>query len=72
MAIWLVKATWIEDDVEASDQWEVNAVSVPEAVRDVTSRLRFRPHHVEAKLVREEARTTDLLLGQVRRVPPPS
>ena len=70
MPVWLVRTTWTEDEVEASEQWEVNADTVYEAVKDVTTRLRFQPHHVEARLCLEEAYTIGLQPGQVRRVPP--
>jgi hypothetical protein len=72
MAVWLVRATWIEDEVEASEQWEVNAATAHDAVREATKHIRYRPHHVEAKLClpKEEARGSDLPPGQARRVPP--
>lgn len=72
MSVWLVKATWIEDEVEASEQWEVNAASAHDAVEEVTTHIRFRPHHVEAKLCSPEDknRGTDLRPGQARRIRP--
>lgn len=74
MAVWLVKATWIEDEAEASEQWEVNADTAHDAVKAVTAHLRFQPHHVEARLcpaeVKDKALAIDLLPGEVRRVPP--
>jgi hypothetical protein len=74
MPVWLVKATWIEDEAEASEQWEVNADTAHDAVKAVTTRLRFHPHHVEARLYSEEAehkaRAIDLLPGEARRLPP--
>jgi hypothetical protein len=74
MSVWLVKATWIEDEAEASEQWEVNADTAHDAVGEVTSRLRFHPHHVEARRCSPEdedkARELDLLPGGVRRIPP--
>ena len=36
MPVWLVKATWIEDEAEASEQWEVDAARADEAVKEVT------------------------------------
>jgi hypothetical protein len=48
MPIWIVKATWMEDEAEVSEQWEVNAPTAHDAVREVTSHLRLQPHHVEA------------------------
>ena len=74
MAIWIVRATWIEDETEASEQWEVNAATAHEAVRDVTAHIRFPPHHVEVRMrVRESGNaplTSDLRPGQARRIPP--
>jgi hypothetical protein len=74
MPIWLVKATWIEDEAEASERWEVNADTAHDAVEKVTSRLRFHPHHVEARLCspddEDKARAVGLLPGGARRIPP--
>jgi hypothetical protein len=50
MPLWLVKATWIEDEAEASEQWEVTADTAHDAVKVATMRARFHPHHVEARL----------------------
>lgn len=75
MPIWFVKATWIEDEAEATEHWEVNASTVAEAVKEVTALLPFHPHHVEAR--RPSRRTApmvdsaDLPLGQARRIPAP-
>jgi len=70
----LVKMTWSEDDAEASEQWEVNAENAHEAVRDVTTHLRFPPHHVEARLASPKGddrdRRTALQPGEMRRIPP--
>lgn len=49
MAIWIMKVTWMEDDAEVSEQWEVNAPTVHDAVREATTHIRFQPHHVEAR-----------------------
>ena len=46
MPLWLVKATWCEDEAEASEKWEANAETVQDAV---ATRLRFQPHHIEAR-----------------------
>jgi hypothetical protein len=74
MPVWLVKATWTEDEAEATEQWEVNAATAQDAVAEVTTRLRFHPHHVEARLrlaeVEEKDRAKALQPGQVRRIPP--
>jgi hypothetical protein len=75
MPVWLVKATWIEDEAEASEQWEVNAETAHDAVKAVSTHIRFRPHHVEARLCsaeaeKDEALAIDLLPGEARRLPP--
>ena len=74
MAIWIVRATWIEDEDEVSEQWEVNAATAHEAVEDVTAHIRFPPHHVEARMRPQEGKnaptTSDLRPGQARRIPP--
>lgn len=49
MTLWLVKATWIDDEAERTEQWEVNAVTQDEAVKEVLMLLATKPHHVEAK-----------------------
>ena len=67
MPVWLVKTTWNENEAEASEQWEVNAATAHEAVKEVTTHLRFQPHHVEARIFLPEV---DLQPGQVRRVAP--
>jgi hypothetical protein len=71
--IWLVKATWREDEAEASEQWEVNADRAQDAVTAVATHLRFHPHHVEARLCAAEeddiAPATDLSPGEARRLP---
>jgi hypothetical protein len=50
MPLWLVKATWREDEAEASEKWEVNAETARDAVKAATTHLRFQPHHVEVRL----------------------
>jgi hypothetical protein len=73
MPFWLVKATWVEDEAEASEQWEVNADTAHDAVKAVATRLRFHPHHVEARLCSAEADdrplAIDLAPGEARRLP---
>jgi hypothetical protein len=71
MPVWLVRTTWNEDETEANEQWEVNAETAHEAVEQVTTRLRFAPHHVEARLCSPDdtACGIDLQPGQVRRHP---
>ena len=73
MPFWLVKATWIEDEAEASEQWEVNAATAHDAIKEATTHIRFHPHHVEARLCLPEIvdkAPIDLLPGHVRRIPP--
>jgi hypothetical protein len=73
MPVWLVRATWIEDEVEASEQWEVDAATAHDAVREATKHIRFPPHHVEASLrapSKGESRAADLPPGKARRIPP--
>jgi hypothetical protein len=74
MPFWLVKATWIEDESDASEQWQVNADTAHDAVKAVTTHLRFHPHHVEARLCSADAGdnplATNLLPGEARRLSP--
>ncbi len=73
MPLWLVKATWIEDETEANEKWEVNAATAHDAVKEVTSHIRFHPHHVEARRSLPEGadKAHDRPPpGQARRVPP--
>lgn len=72
MPVWLVRTNWIEDEVEASEQWEVNADTAHDAVKEVTTHIRFQPHHVEAKLClpEDKGRAIDLRPGQARRILP--
>ena len=72
MPIWKVRATWFEDDAESIEQWEVSADTAYDAVKEVTTHIRFNPHHIEATLcsqdVERKDRGHDLLPGQVRRI----
>lgn len=72
MSIWLVKTIWNEDETESREEWEVNADTAHEAIREVTARIHFPPHHVEAKLrsPAEPSAVMDLRPGEVRRVTP--
>lgn len=71
MPIWLVKTTWLEDETEATEKWEVNAETEQAALEEVSKHMRFRPHNVEASLQPTAARDeTALLPGQVRRLSP--
>lgn len=71
MTVWLVKATWLEDEAEANEKWVVNAETVQDAVTAVATHLRFHPHHVEAGHAPAEIGNlgTDLSPGEVRRIP---
>lgn len=66
MSTWTVRATWIEDEAEVSEQWETNAVTAHDAVRQAMTHMRFAPHHVEA---RRADRATALKPGESRRLP---
>jgi hypothetical protein len=59
----------VEDEIEASEQWEVNAATAHDAVKEATAYIRFPPHHVEAKLClpTQEACEDDLRPGEARR-----
>jgi len=73
MPVWLVRATWREDEAEASEQWEVNAETAQDAVLAVATHLRFQPHDVEARRYETEGADKvlvgDLSPGQAKRVP---
>jgi hypothetical protein len=73
MPLWLVKATWTADEAESSEQWEVNADTVQDAVQAVAAHLRFHPHHIEARqlasMAARDALATDLAPGEARRIP---
>jgi hypothetical protein len=70
MPVWLVKSTWLADEGEASEKWEVNAGSAQDAISEVTPHLRFQPHHLEASLVRtdEEDSAGRLPPGEPKRI----
>ncbi len=63
MPLWLVKATWCEDEAEASEKWEANAETVQDAVVAVATRLRYELDGVEKQIAK------DLSPGEARRVP---
>lgn len=68
MPNWIVKAVWREDEAEASERWEVNAVSAHEAIGQVVTHIRFQPHHVEASLL-TAGEIKELRPGEVKRLP---
>ena len=45
---WRVRAIWIEDETEASQEWEIRAAAADQAIAQAMQHIRFRPHHVEA------------------------
>jgi hypothetical protein len=71
--IWLVRATWTEDEAEASEQWEVNAETAHDALKAVATHLHFQPHHIEARQcapeTTQEAVASVLSPGEARRLP---
>lgn len=68
MALWIVRVTWNEDENEVSSAWEVNAASVEEAVSGVATRLRFQPHHVDARMAAPGS-GEHLMPGEIRHLP---
>lgn len=66
MSVWLVKATWIEDEAEASEQWEVSAATAQDAIASVNGHLRYQPHHLEASRI--SAAAGSATPGTARRV----
>jgi hypothetical protein len=73
MPLWLVKATWREDEAEASEKWAANAETVQDAVTAVATHLRFHPHHIEARRCEpndfDKQIAEDLSPGEARHVP---
>jgi hypothetical protein len=67
MALWLVTASWSDDEAELTQQWEVNVPTEDEAIRDVALLLPRKPQHVEVRRLSQEA-APDLVPGQARRV----
>ena len=49
MSIWIVRATWSEDDTAAAELWAVNAPTAVDAVREASSYVRYPPQHIEAR-----------------------
>jgi hypothetical protein len=67
VALWLVTASWSDDEAELAQQWEVNVPTEDEAVREVMMLLPTRPHHVEATLLSDDV-APDLGPGQARKL----
>lgn len=70
MATWRVRATWREDETEATEEWQVEAADAQEAIASVAGHVRFPPHHVEAREV-EAAHANAAAPGTARHVPKP-
>lgn len=72
MTLWLVRATWMGDEAESTENWQVNADSPQAAVAAVVARLPNQPHHVELKRAgNEEEAASDLAPGKAVRADPP-
>jgi hypothetical protein len=67
MPLWLVTASWSDDEAQLTEQWEVNSPTEDEAVREVVMLLPSKPQHVEAKRLSENL-APDLAPGQVRKL----
>ena len=67
MPLWLVTASWSDDEAELTQQWEVNVSSENEAVREVVMLLPSKPQHVEVKLLAQEV-PPDLGPGQAKKL----
>jgi hypothetical protein len=67
MALWLVTASWSDDEAELTQQWEVNVSTEDEAVREVGMLLPSKPRHLEVKLL-SEVLAPDLGPGQARKL----
>jgi hypothetical protein len=65
--LWLVTASWSDDEAELTQQWEVNVASEDEAVREIVMLLPSRPQHVEVKPLSEDI-ALDLGPGQARKL----
>jgi len=67
MPLWLVTASWDDDEAQLTQQWEVNVPTEDEAAREVAMLLPSKPQHVEVKLLSEEF-APDLSPGQARKL----
>ena len=67
MALWVVTASWNDDEAELTQQWEVNVPTEDEAVREVAMLLPSKPQHVGVKPLSEDV-APDLGPGQARKV----
>lgn len=67
MPLWLVMASWSDDEGELTQEWEVNVPSEDEAIREVVMLLPSKPQHIEVKLLSDTA-PPDLGPGQAKRL----
>jgi hypothetical protein len=67
MPLWLVTASWDDDEAQLTQQWEVNVPTEDEAAREVAMLLPSKLQHVEVKLLSEEF-APDLSPGQARKL----
>jgi hypothetical protein len=67
MPLWLVTASWSDDEAELTQQWEVNVPTEDEAVREVSMLLPSKPQHVDVKLLPQDL-APDLGPGQARKL----
>jgi hypothetical protein len=67
MALWLVTASWSDDEAQLTQQWEVNVRTEDEAVREVGMLLPSKPHHIDVKLLSQDV-APDLGPGQARKL----
>ena len=67
MPLWLVTASWDDDEAQLTQQWEVNVPTEDEAAREVAMLLPSKPQHVGVKLLSEEF-APDLSPGQARKL----
>jgi hypothetical protein len=61
----------MEDETEASEQWQVDAGTAHEAIKAVSVHMRFPPHHVEVNRASPDdaATTRSLPRGEARHTP---
>ncbi len=67
MPLWLVRASWRDDEAEVTQRWEVNAPSETAALREVEMMLARRAESIDAKLLPDDA-APDLAPGEVRQL----
>jgi len=67
MTTWRIRATWREDETEATEEWQIEAASVQDAVASVCGHVRFPPHHVEARQL--DGEPSGAAAEEIRHVP---